>query len=210
MIVRWLEGHIWPLMAVMASVVIVALALIAVLFIQLHQTRTDLERVESGAAFFALQVQSLRAPLMELEPELRRAIDEAIAGLESVRMSPLELAVQFDQSIELDTEFEIVRDLVIPVNTSFPVSQSFDTTVQVQGPLGLTVPVDVTVPIELDIPVEMDLMLPIDERVPIRATVPLHGIGPVTVDISQTGFGASIDALIGALLAVRELLAGIR
>lgn len=210
MIARWLEGHLWWVMSTFGIAMTVALALIVVLFVQLHQTRTDLERVEGGAAFFAWQVQALREPLVELEPELRGAIDDAIAGLDSMRTASLEVTLPAGQSIDIETEFEVVRDVVIPVNTSFPVNQSFDTTVQIQGPFGVAVPVDVTVPIEIDVPVELDLVLPIDETVPIRVTIPLGDLGPLTVDFAQTGLDTTIDSLVSALRAVRDLLAGLR
>lgn len=202
----FLRQHTVALGSTLILLLVGAFGLIALLFVQLHETREDLDRVESGTAFFASQVQTLGTSLTELEPELVRTLNEAIAGLEEFRASTIEIPIQLEQSVPIANELEISRDLTVPVQTSIPISESLETTIQVEGPLGFAVPVDVTVPIELEVPVDLLLTVPIDELIPIETNLPLQMDLPVTLEVAETELALLIDSLTEALAGVLEVL----
>ena len=175
----------------------------------LDATRTDLDRVEAGAALFASQVQGFQQQLIELEPTVSAGIDEAVAGLESFSSSTLEFDVAIDENVAINTEIVIDRMFTVPIKTSIPIKESFDTTIEVEAPFGLTVPVDVTVPVDIDVPVDLEIELPVNETIPVEANVPVKLDVPIRVDIAETELAELADALATGLKSFREVLAGL-
>jgi len=204
----WIERRATPLLAVLGLALLAAFALIALLFVRLEQTRTDLERVEGGALLSTIQLEAFRGQLAALGPSVSGGLDEAIVGLESFGDSNLEFDVQISEVVEIDTAIEFDRELTVPIETTIPIAQTIETTIDVQGPFGVAVPVDVAVPIELDVPISLELTFPIRETIPISASVPVDFEIPIELDVADTGLGELGSSLASGLASFRDLLAG--
>ncbi|MGH9134320.1 MAG: MFS transporter [Ilumatobacteraceae bacterium] len=212
----WMQRHLTAVLGAFVAVLAIALALIVLLFAQvssarddLDATRTDLERVEAGAALFASQVQGFQQQLVELEPTVSAGIDEAVAGLESFSSSTLEFDVAIDENVPINTEIVIDRTFTVPIRTSIPINESFETTIEVDAPFGLTVPVDVVVPVDIDVPVDLELTLPVNETIPVEANVPVQLDVPIRVDVAETQLAELADSLATGLQSFRDVLSGL-
>ncbi len=130
----WLRLGLITVVALLLIGVVMMSARIGSLSDEITAMRTDLDRVESGAALFASQVTAFQQQLSELAPTVGEALDEAIAGLESFRTSTLEFDLPVDQTIPLDAEVVLDRTITIPVETSLPIDETIETTITVEGP----------------------------------------------------------------------------
>lgn len=90
---NWINRNATPITGGLALLLLVAFALIALLFVRLEQTRSDLERVEGGALLSAVQLEAFRGQLVSLGPSVTAGLDEAIVGLDSFGDSNLEFDV---------------------------------------------------------------------------------------------------------------------
>lgn len=204
----WIERRTTPLISVLGVALLVAFALIALLFVRLEQARSDLERVEGGALLSTVQLEAFRGQLAALGPSVAGGLDEAILGLESFGESNLEFDVQISEVVQIDTAIEFDREFTVPIETTIPIAQTIETTIDVQGPFGVAVPVDVAVPIELDVPISLDLTFPVRETIPISASVPVDLEIPIELDVADTGLGELGTSLASGLASFRDLLAG--
>jgi hypothetical protein len=205
----WPQRYLSALFAGLSALLVLALVLIGVLFVQLSQVRADIERVEGGVAFFGLQAQGMRASIEGMQPGMSARLGGAISELESFRSSTLEFTADVDQPVDIETEIVLDRDITIPVRTTLPIDQSFDTTIDVRGPLGVVVPVRVTVPLQLEVPIDHEVTVRLEETIPIEATVPVRARLPVAVLVADTELVTLADALIEMLLAIDELVTGL-
>ncbi|MGA9275987.1 MFS transporter [Ilumatobacter sp.] len=108
----------------------------------LATTRADLERVESGAALYASQVNGFVETVNDLGPSIDEGLDQAIAGLEEFGATKIEFQV--------------------PIDTSIPIDEEVDTTITIDGPFGIDIPLDITVPVNVDVPINLDVPIALD------------------------------------------------
>jgi MFS family permease len=212
----WILRHLGLLVGLGAAALLIVVALAAVMFVQLQQTRSDLddtradlERVEAGAALFASQVTGFQEQLTELSPTISAGLDEAVTGLEQFGTSTLEFFVAIDENVEIGTEVTIDRTIAVPINTTLPINESFDTTIEIDGPFGTSIPLNVTVPVDIDVPIDLTVDIPINETIPIDAEIPVKIDVPISVDVSETELATLTDSLAKGLASFRDVLAGL-
>lgn len=206
---NWLERHARWVAGGLGVALLVAFALIGVLFLRLEDTRADLERVEGGALLSTVQLQAFREQLVAMGPTVAGGLDEAIAGLETFGGSSLAFEVRIDEDIAVDTAIAIDREFTVPIDTTIPIDQTIETTIDVRGPLGIAVPVDVAVPIVLEVPVVLDLTFAIEETVPLVTTIPVQLELPVEIEIADTGLAELSESLAAGLVGFQDAFAGL-
>ena len=175
---------------------------------ELETARTDLDRVEAGAALYASQIQGFQEQLVALQPQISAGVDEAIMGLRTFGDSTISFDVAIDEVIPIDTEVVIKRTVQVPIKTTIPIEQSFDTTIRIDTPLG-EVPVDVTVPVDVDVPIDLVVDIPIDETVPIQDEFPVKLDVPISIVVRETELAELTDSLAAGLESLQEMLTGL-
>ncbi len=175
---------------------------------ELAVLRTDLDRVEAGAALYASQLTGFQELISDLGPEVSTGVDEAIAGLEDFGNSTIAFDVSINEVIPVDTEVVIRRTVEVPIKTTIPIQESFDTTITINTPFG-NIPLDVTVPVDVDVPVDLVVDIPIDETVPIQDEFPVQLDVPIAIDVRQTELAALTDSLAAGLRSLQEVLSGL-
>ncbi len=176
---------------------------------ELAQTRSDLERVEQGAAGSAIvsaQVLELTRQLAEIEPQISEGLNQAITELDAFGESTLDFDVAVDEVIVINTEIVLDREFTFPIDETIPIDQTVDTTIEIDTGLGFSVPVDVTVPVQVDVPIDLDVAIPINETVPVEAEVPVQLDVPITVDLADTELRVLAEQLAEGLRQVQQLL----
>lgn len=220
---RWIQRHLTAIVATFAVLLLVSLVAMAVMFAQvvatqselddtraeLATTRSDMERVEAGAALFASQVNGFVETIGELGPSIDDGLDQAVTGLEEFGSSTIEFTVNIDENVSITEDFAINRTVQVPINTSIPIDEEFDTTITIDGPFGIDVPLDITVPIELDVPIELTVDIPIDETIPIDVDVPVRLDVPISIDVEGTELASLAASLIEGLRAFQDGLGGL-
>ena len=175
---------------------------------ELETTRTDLDRVEAGAALYASQITGFQEQLVALEPQVSAGVDEAITGLRTFGESTLSFDVNIDEVIPIETEVVIKRTVAVPIKTSIPIRETIVTTIEVDTRLGFNVPIDVTVPIDLDVPIDLVVDIPIDETVPISEEFAVKLDVPIEIDVSETELASLTDSLAAGLESLQDVLTG--
>lgn len=213
---RWLHRHLAAVLAVIGVALLASLVMSAVLLsrlstteAELATTRQDLERVESGAALYASQVNGFVETVNELGPSIDQGLDQAVAELEGFSSATIDFTVPIDQIISIEETFELQRTVEVPIKTSIPIDEEVDTTITVQGPFGVDIPLDITVPVELDVPIDLTVDIPIDESVPIDVDVPVRLDVPIAIDVEGTELETLTDSLIEGLRAFQNGLSGL-
>ncbi len=176
---------------------------------ELSETRTDLARVEAGAALFASQVNGFVEVIDDLGPSIDSGLDEAVTGLEDFGTSKIEFTVNIDETISISEDFELKRTVSVPIKTSIPIDETIDTTVTVAGPFGIDIPVDISVPVDLEVPIDLTVDIPIDETLPIDVDVPVKLDVPISIDVEGTELQTLTDSLVAGLTAFQESLGGL-
>ncbi len=201
---------------VLGALLVLAFALIAVLFGRLSDTQDrldatteDLARVEAGAALFASQVTGFQEQILALEPAVSTGLDQAIAGLDEFASSTISFDVSIDEEVTIDTEVVIDRTINVPIKESLPIQESFDTSIEVRTPLGFDVPLDVTVPVDIEVPVDLDIEIPVNERVPINTTIPVNLDLPIEIDVAGTELATLAASLAEGLRSLEGILEGL-
>ncbi len=209
---------------VLLSLVIVSLAVLAAMLFgrvssleddnaalgdEVAALRTDLDRVEGGAALFASQVTGFQNELSGLAPTVSGALDEAVVGLDDFQSSSLEFEVPINEVVPIDVDVVLDRVITVPVNTSIPINETIETTITIQGPFGIDIPLDVTVPIDVTVPVDLTLDFPINETVPIATEVPVNLSVPIQIDIAGTELARLAESLRLGLIGFKEVVEGL-
>ena len=212
----WAHRNLSSIVAGLAVVLLASVVLSTWMFTQvraaedeLATTRTDLARVESGAALYASQVDGFVATIDGLGPSIDDGLDQAVTGLDDFGTSKIEFTVPIDQTISISDTFELQRTVQVPIKTTIPIDQSVDTTITIQGPFGVGIPLDITVPVDIDIPIDLTVDIPIDESVPIDVDVPIKLDVPISLDVEGTELDTLTSSLAEGLRAFQEALAGL-
>ena len=212
----FLSRNIAAVVAAMAVALVVLLVFVVVLMgrlttveSDLATTRSDLERVESGAALFAGQVEGFQNQLAELAPAVDSGLDEAVGGLASFRTSTIEFDVEIDESVAIDTVIDLKRTIEVPINTTLPIDQEFDTRITVDGPFGIDIPLNITVPIQVDVPIDLVVAIPVDESIPISTNVPVQVAVPIAIDVAGTELAQLAQSLEAGLISFKDVIAGL-
>ncbi|HUF98907.1 MAG TPA: hypothetical protein VMM60_12330, partial [Ilumatobacter sp.] len=174
----------------------------------LDTARTDLERVEAGAALYASQITGFQEKLVELEPEISAGVEEAIAGLREFSESTISFNVPINETIPVQTEVVIKRTVQVPIKTSIPIKETFDTTIEVETALGFSIPLDVTVPVDIEVPIDLVVDIPIDETVPIDDEFSVDLDLPIAIDVGETELANLSESLAAGLESLQDMLAG--
>lgn len=203
-------------LAVLGTLLVVLLVMNVVLMdrigsveADLATTQADLERVESGAALFASQVQGFQEQLAELGPTVEAGLDEAVAGLATFRTSTIDFDVEIDESVEIDTVIELSRIIEVPISTTLPIDETFDTRITVDGPFGVDIPLNITVPIQFDVPIDLVIAIPVDESFPISTDIPVQVAVPISIDVAGTELAQLAEALEAGLISFKDVIAGL-
>lgn len=175
---------------------------------ELEQLRTDLERVEAGAALYASQITGFQEQLVALEPQVSAGIDEAIAGLREFSDSTISFDVTIDEVIPVQTDIVFDRVFQVPIKTTIPITESFDTTITIDTPFG-GVPLDVNVPVDVDVPVDLVVDIPINETVEIDEEFPVQLDVPIAINVRETELASLTDSLAAGLEALQDVLTGL-
>lgn len=210
-------GQLTTILAVIAVALLGLMVAVIMLVLSLRntqddlaQTRSDLERVEQGAAGSAIvtsQVLEIARQLGEIEPQISDGFNQAITELENFGKSSLEFQVAIDETVSFATDIVIQRDFTFPINETIAIDQTVDTTIQIDTGLGFRVPVDVTVPVQVDVPIDLEVEVPINETVPVEAEVPVKLDVPITIDVADTELSTLAEQLAEGLRQVQALLA---
>jgi len=194
---------------------LLALALVGTVFwisrlsSELEETRTDLNRVEAGAAIYAAQLEGFQTQLVDIEPQLSEGLDSAIEGLDSFATSTIDFTVEVDEVVTIKTDVVIDRTIELPIRETIPIKQNIDTTITIDGPLGVAIPVDVNVPVDLEVPIELDIEIPINETVPVETDIPIKVDVPIAVDVAETELASLTESLAAGLRTLQSLLSGL-
>jgi MFS family permease len=175
---------------------------------ELESTRSDLERVEAGAALYASQITGFQEQITELAPEVQAGVDEAIGGLREFGESTIAFDVNIDEVIPIDTEVVIDRTVQVPIQTEIPIQEEIDTTITIDTPLG-GIPVDVNVPVDVVVPIDLDVDIPINETVPVQDEFPVQLDVPIEIDVGETELARLTESLAAGLESLQDVLSGL-
>jgi hypothetical protein len=175
---------------------------------ELATLRTDLDRVEAGAALYASQITGFQEQIVELSPQIQAGVDEAITGLREFGNSTIAFEVNIDEVIPIDTEVVLKRIVQVPIKTEIPINQEIDTTVRIDTPFG-GIPINITVPVDVIVPIDLVVDIPIDETVPIKDEFPVKLDVPIEIDVGQTELKNLTDSLATGLESLQDILTGL-
>lgn len=214
------QRHLVLIVAALSIALIIAFAMIAVLFAKVSATSSelddanaalmasadDLARVEAGAALFGSQVTGFQEEIANLSPTIRTGLDDAVTGLAEFGDSTLEFNVDIDENVNVATDVVIDRVIEVPIQATLPIDEELDTTITVNGPFNTEIPLDITVPIKLDLPIDLNVDIPINEQIPISADVPVEVQVPIKVNIADTQLAELAASLASGLESFAEVL----
>lgn len=175
---------------------------------EIDALRTDLERVEAGAALYASQLDGFVEQIAELEPEVSAGVDEAVTGLREFGDSTIAFEVKIDEVIPVKTDVVIDRVIEVPIKTTIPIQESFDTTIRIDTPLG-DIPLDVTVPVDVDVPVDLVVEIPINESIELDEEFPVQLDVPIAIEVRETELANLTDSLAAGLESLQDVLSGL-
>lgn len=199
---------------ILAAAFVGLLALVVTLNSQLDkyqaataELRTNLERVEQGAATAALQVTLFTEALADEGPAINAGLAEAVAGLDSFATSTITVDIDVDEIVPIETSIDLNRRIIVPIQTTIPIDETIETTIIVAGPLNTEIPIDVTVPVKLDFPLELDVPIDVNETIPVTTEVPIAVTVPVEIEVADTTLATMATSLRDGLSALQDVLA---